>query len=112
MAQHRPAAGGNNGPVSMLEETRRKLGPDKLVVFNGLRGGDGKQFLPLASGAMIEHFGHFSGVGKEKMAEDLDAMRAAARASKIVCLKAWPETHRPVPVADKILFNRIHFALR
>lgn len=24
------------------------------------------------------------------MAEDLDAMRAAARAGKIVCLKAWP----------------------
>ena len=80
----------NDGLVAMLTETRRKLGPDKLVLYNGLRGGDGAQFLPLTSGAMIEHFGHFSGAGREKMAEDLDAMRSAARAGKIVCLKAWP----------------------
>lgn len=80
----------NDGLIAMLEESRRKLGPDKLVIFNGLRGGDGAQFLPMASGAMIEHFGHFSSTGKEKMAEDLDAMRAASRDGKIVCLKAWP----------------------
>lgn len=80
----------NDGLVVMLKETRRKLGPDKLILYNGLRGGDGAQFLPLTSGAMIEHFGHFSGAGREKMAEDLDAMRDAARAGKIVCLKAWP----------------------
>lgn len=80
----------NNGLVALLEETRRKLGPDPLIIFNGLRGGDGERFLPLTSGAMIEHFGHFSGVGKEKMAEDLEAMRAAAQSGKIVCLKAWP----------------------
>lgn len=80
----------NDGLVAMLEETRRKCGPEKLVLFNGIRGNDGVQFLPLTSGAMIEHFGHFSGVGKEKMAEDLEAMRAAALAGKIVCLKAWP----------------------
>ncbi|MGB2823420.1 MAG: putative glycoside hydrolase [Phycisphaerae bacterium] len=80
----------NNGLVAMLKETRRKLGPDATILYNGLRGRGGAEFLPLASGAMIEHFGHFSGVGKEKMAEDLDAMSAAARAGKIVCLKAWP----------------------
>ena len=80
----------NDGLVAMLQETRRKCGPEKLVIFNGLRGNDGAQFLPLTSGAMIEHFGHFSGVGKEKMAEDIEAMRAAARAGKIVCLKGWP----------------------
>ena len=80
----------NAGLVAMLKETRRKLGPEALILYNGLRGGDGKQFLPLTSGAMIEHFGHFSGVGKEKMAADLDAMRDAARTGRIVCLKAWP----------------------
>lgn len=79
------------GLLAMMEETRRKLGPEKLVVFNGRRGSEGAQFLPVTSGAMIEHFGHFKdGEGKEKMAEDLDAMRAAAKAGKIVCLKAWP----------------------
>jgi hypothetical protein len=80
----------NAGLVVMLEETRRKLGPDKLVIFNGLRGTNGTQFLPITGGAMIEHFGHFSGAQKERMAEDLDAMRGAARAGKVVCLKAWP----------------------
>ena len=81
----------NHGLVALLKETRHKFGPEKLILYNGLRGGEGKQFLPLAGGAMIEHFGCFSdGVGKEKMAEDLDAMRAAAHLGKIVCLKAWP----------------------
>ena len=80
----------NDGLVAMLKETSRKLGPGKLLLYNGLRDGDGHQFLPFTSGAMIEHFGHFSGVGKEKMAKDLDAVRAAARTGKIVCLKAWP----------------------
>ena len=80
----------NDGLIAMMQETQRKIGPDKLLIYNGLRGKDGAQFLPASSGAMIEHFGHFSGTGKEKMAEDLDAMRDAAKAGKIVCLKAWP----------------------
>lgn len=84
------AAALQEGLIAMLEQTRHKLGPEKLVIFNGLRGREGASFLPLTSGAMIEHFSHFSGVGKEKMAEDLDSMRAAARAGKIVCFKAWP----------------------
>ncbi len=80
----------NKGLVEMLKETRGKLPPDKLIIYNGLRGSDGAQFLPLTSGAMIEHFGHFSGAGKDEIAEDLDSMRTAAKAGKIVCVKAWP----------------------
>lgn len=80
----------NTGLVEMLHDTRRKLGPNALVLYNGLRNGTGEQFLPLTRGAMIEHFGHFSGTAKEVMARDLDSMRAAARAGNVVCLKAWP----------------------
>ena len=80
----------NQGLVTMLQETQRKIGSDKLIIYNGLRGMDGSEFLPMTNGAMIEHFGYFSGVGKEKMAEDLEAMRVAAKAGKIVCFKAWP----------------------
>ena len=80
----------NDGLVALLKDTRAKIGPEKLLLFNGLRGEEGRQFLRITSGAMIEHFGHFSSVAKGKMAEDLDAMRAAARAGKVVCLKAWP----------------------
>lgn len=78
------------GLVAMLDQTRRKMGPGPILVYNGMRAGDGAQFLPLASGAMIEHFGHFASAGKEEMAKDLESMRAAARQGKIVCLKAWP----------------------
>lgn len=82
----------NAGLLTMMSETSRKLGPDKLLVFNGLRGGDGAQFFPMTSGAMIEHFGYFNdGTGATKMAEDLAAMRAAAKNGEIVCLKAWPD---------------------
>lgn len=80
----------NDGLVAMLKETQRKLGPEAIILYNGLRGERVQQFLPFTSGTIIEHFGHLSGVGKEKMAEDLDAMRAAARSGKIVVLKAWP----------------------
>ncbi len=80
----------SEGLTVMIADTRRKLGAEKLILINGLRGNDGTQCLPLTSGAMIEHFGHFSGTGKEKMAEDIEGMRAAARIGKIVCLKAWP----------------------
>lgn len=80
----------NDGLVTMLKDAQKKFGPEKIILFNGLRGPDGHQFLPLSSGAMIEHFGHFSGVGKEKMAEDIKGMQAAARTGKIVCMKGWP----------------------
>lgn len=80
----------NDGLIALLEETRRKIGPDALLLYNGLRGKDGAQFLPYTHGAMIEHFGHFASASKEAMAEDLEQMRLAARSGKIVCLKAWP----------------------
>ena len=80
----------NAGLETLLADTRRKLGPEKLILFNGLRGGEGAQFLPPTSGAMIEHFGQLSGTGKEKMAADMEAMQRAARSGKIVCLKGWP----------------------
>ena len=65
----------NKGLVKMLKETRGKLPPDKLIIYNGLRGSDGAQFLPLTSGAMIEHFGHFSGAGKEEAVSNLNRNR-------------------------------------
>ncbi len=80
----------NEGLVTLLQDARRKLGPEKLIIYNGLRNGEGTQFLPLTSGAMIEHFGALSGTGKEKMAADMESMQQAARAGKIICLKAWP----------------------
>ena len=79
-----------NGLVAMPKKSREKLGLDKLVIFNGLREGNGAEFLPTTSGAMIEHFGYFSSDGKECMVKDMAAMTAAGRAGKIVIFKAWP----------------------
>lgn len=77
--------------LALLEETRRKIGPEKLIIYNGLMKGDRDQLMRFADGAMVEHFGHFSnGSSKEQMAAILDTMRAAAAAGKIVLLKTWP----------------------
>ncbi|MEQ1859681.1 MAG: putative glycoside hydrolase [Chthoniobacteraceae bacterium] len=77
--------------VSLLDETRRKIGPDKLIVYNGLMKDDPKKLLQFADGAMIERFGHFdTGSSKEQIAEFIEATQAAGRDGKVVLLKAWP----------------------
>ncbi|WP_297028953.1 putative glycoside hydrolase [Thermogutta sp.] len=77
--------------VALLEETRRKIGPHKLIIYNGLMKGDAQQLLQFADGAMIESFCHPSyGDSKEVLVEYFEATRAAAQAGKIVILKGWP----------------------
>ncbi len=77
--------------LAMMEETRRKIGPDKLIVYNGLMRENREKLLRVTDGAMIEHFGHFSnGSSKEQIAEAILAAQAASREGKIVLIKAWP----------------------
>ena len=77
--------------VALLEETRRKIGPDKLILYNGLLKDDPKKLLQFANGAMIERFGHFdTGSSKEQITEMFEATQNAARDGKIVLLKGWP----------------------
>lgn len=77
--------------VALLEETRRKFGPDKLIIYNGLLKDDPKKLLQFADGAMIESFGHPKyGDSKEQLAASFEATHAAAKDGKIVVLKAWP----------------------
>jgi len=77
--------------VALLEETRRKIGPDKLIVYNGLMKDDPKKLLQFADGAMIESFCHpKSGSSKEQLAAFFEATHTAARDGKIVLLKGWP----------------------
>jgi hypothetical protein len=77
--------------VAMLKETRRKFGPDKLIIYNGLMKDDPKKLLQYADGAMIESFDHPKyGDSKEVLAAYFKATRAAARDGKIVLLKGWP----------------------
>lgn len=77
--------------VELLEETRTKIGPDKLIIYNGLLKDDPQQLLRSADGAMIESFGHPKyGDSKEHLTASFEATRAAANDGKIVLLKGWP----------------------
>lgn len=88
--------------VALLDETRRKIGPDKLLVYNGLMKDDPKKLLQFADGAMIERFGHFdTGSSKEHIAAFFEATHAAAQDGKIVLLKGWPGFSYREPEVNK-----------
>jgi len=77
--------------LAMMKETRRKIGPDKLIVYNGLMRENREKLLRVTDGAMDEHFGHFAnGSSKEQIAEAILAAQEAGRDGKIVLIKGWP----------------------
>jgi hypothetical protein len=77
--------------LAMMEETRRKIGPGKLIVYNGLMRENREKLLRVADGAMDERFGYFAnGSSKEQIAEAIEAVQAVGRDGKIVLIKAWP----------------------
>jgi arylsulfatase B len=82
------------GLLKLLKLTREKIGPNKLILYNGIRNTDtfrfGMPFLDLADGAVIEHFGHFSSSSPENMARDLADMMEAGKRGKIIVFKGWP----------------------
>jgi hypothetical protein len=109
----------NEGLVTMFKQAREKMGSDKIIIYNGIRGGDGEQFLPFTDGAMIEHFDSFSSTGKVNVAKDIEAMRKAGQAGKVVMLKAWPgfswldenQMKKPREELVKLARERITFPL-
>lgn len=87
------------GVFAMLREARKKMGPDKLIIFNPLHGHDrkrgplGEQYLPVTDGAMVDDFDRAANVkqqSKEYMANTIEVMRKAAQDGKIIIFKAWP----------------------
>ncbi len=83
----------------MLREARRKMGSDKLIIFNPLHGPNdkrgplGEEYLPVTDGAMMDDFDRAANVNqqsKEYLANELEEMRKAARQGKIIVFKAWP----------------------
>uniref|UniRef100_UPI0039658D1D Glycoside-hydrolase family GH114 TIM-barrel domain-containing protein n=1 Tax=Stieleria marina TaxID=1930275 RepID=UPI0039658D1D len=81
------------GLQDIIQETRQKIGDDKLIVYNGIRStpdwSAGFDFAEYTDAAMIEHFGHFQSASKETMLRDILEMQRAAKAGKIVVLKGW-----------------------
>ena len=80
-----------NARLAMLEETRRKIGCGKLIVYNGLMRENREKLMRVADGAMHERFGHFSnGSSKEQIVEAIEAIQTTGRDGRIVLVKAWP----------------------
>lgn len=84
-------AAANEGLITMLKDAHKKMGADKLIIFNALHGQEGAEFLPVTDGAMIDHFDRDEKQTKETMAAALEGMQRAARDGKIICFKGWPD---------------------
>ena len=90
----------DRGMLSMLKEAKKKMGSDKLIIYNPLHGHDQKQgpspwehYLPVADGAMVDDFDRAANIkqqSKEYMANTLEVMHKAAQDNKIIIFKAWP----------------------
>ncbi|MDG1872937.1 MAG: putative glycoside hydrolase [Mariniblastus sp.] len=81
---------------AMLKEAKKKMGPDKLIIFNPLHGHDGKrpqlgqEYLPLTDGAMVDDFDRLRAQSKEYMANTIKTMREAGKSGKVIVFKGWP----------------------
>ena len=80
------------GLREMLALTKRKLGPDRVVLVNGIRTTDFRAILDWEGidGVMIEHFGAFKTDSTAAIKADLDSIALAARKGKFVVIKGWP----------------------
>lgn len=80
------------GLREMLALTKRKLGPDRVVLVNGIRTTDFREILDWEGidGVMIEHFGAFKTDSPADIKADLDSVALAAAKGKFVVIKGWP----------------------
>ncbi len=80
------------GLREMVRMTKHKLGPDSIVLANGLRTTNYREILDWEGidGVMIEHFAAFQSSSAEDIKSDLDSISLAASKGKFVVLKAWP----------------------
>lgn len=97
------------GLREMIALTKRKLGPDSIVLANGLRTTDFREILDWEGidGVMIEHFGDFNTGSPEDIKADLDSIALAAAKGKFVVLKGWPGFNW----MDKEMMKRPHAEL-
>lgn len=83
----------NAGVLSMMKETRRKIGPDKLMIQNGVpqdRDSIAWKILSVNNGAMDEHFLSVNQVDKEQLATDMEAFRRVGKSRRVAICKTWP----------------------
>ena len=82
------------GLLKNIELTREKIGPDNIIMYNGIRNTNklhfGMQYVDQTDAATIEHFDQFFSREKENVALDLENMIEAGKKGKMVIMKAWP----------------------
>lgn len=80
------------GLREMMALTKRKLGPDRVVLVNGIRTTEFREILDWEGidGVMIEHFGAFKTDSPAAIKADLDSLALAAAKGKFVVIKGWP----------------------
>ena len=82
------------GLIKTIELTREKIGPENLIVYNGIRNTNelhyGMQFLDITDASTMEHFDQFFSQDKENIALDIEDMIEAGKQGQIVIMKAWP----------------------
>tara|TARA_B110000483_G_scaffold238505_1_gene315255 strand:- start:1291 stop:2451 length:1161 start_codon:yes stop_codon:yes gene_type:complete len=80
------------GLREMIALTKRKIGPDRIVLVNGIRAGAYQEILDWEGidGVMIEHFDAINTTDPEDLKADLDSIAIATRKGKFVVLKGWP----------------------
>jgi len=83
--------------IDMMRLANQEMGEDAILIYNGILSSDpggittGKEYLPHASGVMIEHFTAFHSQSKESIAADIEAITSAASMGKTVVVKGWPD---------------------
>lgn len=83
----------NDGMIAMVRDTRRRIGPSKILIQNGINldpDDIGARMLNVTDGAMKEHFVTATPGKKEKLAEDIETLQTVAKSGKILAVKAWP----------------------
>jgi hypothetical protein len=80
------------GLREMIALTKRKLGPGRVVVANGIRTTSFREILDWEGidCVMIEHFASFGCDSPADIKADLDSMALAAVKGKSVIIKGWP----------------------
>jgi dienelactone hydrolase len=80
------------GLREMIVLTKRKLGPGRLIVANGLRTTSFREILDWEGIdlVMIEHFGGFATATPADITADLESIALAALKGRGVVMKGWP----------------------
>jgi len=97
------------GLREMIALTRRKLGPGRIIIANGLRAGAYEEILDWEGidFVFIEHFASFATDSPDDIKADLDSIQRAAAKGKSVIIKGWPGFNW----LDKEMMKRPHAEL-